>query len=221
MNTISTLRLREIFNDRDNWFRIVNQTDDAPAEIYLYDEIGWWGTSASDFVRQLAGLDASEITVFISSKGGDVFDGIAIYNALRTHKAKITTQVDSMAASIAAVIVQAGDHRIMLTGSQMMIHEATGFEKGSADDMRKQADVLDKQSDIIAGIYAERSVIGAKKFRNLMNVETWMNAEETVTQGLADEVVKPTASKADAILPDKEIDNELDWTEFVGSTFPN
>lgn len=212
-------RPREIFNSlpkRDDWFRIVNQADDAPAEIYLYDEIGWWGTTASDFVRELKDLDASEISVFISSRGGDVFDGVAIYNALRSHEATVTTQVDSMAASIASVIVQAGDHRIMLTGSQMMIHEAHGLALGNADEMRKYADVLDKQSDIIAGIYAERAGTDLKAFRNLMNAETWMDAQETVDEGLADEVIKP--AKAEDESDDPEIDDELDWTEFMEST---
>ncbi len=210
---------REIFNSfpkRDDWFRIINQSDDAPAEIYLYDEIGVWGTTAGDFIRDLKNLDASEISVFVSSRGGDIFEGIAIYNALRSHDARVTTQVDSMAGSIASVIVQAGDHRIMLTGSQMMIHEAHGVAIGGADDLRKHADVLDKQSDIIAGIYAERGTSKAKHFRALMDAETWMDADETVTEGLADVVLKPATVKDEP--DDPEIDNELDWSEFMEST---
>ena len=210
---------REIFNSlptRDDWFKIVNKADDAPAEIYLYDEIGYWGTTAAAFVQQLKDLDTDAINVFISSRGGDIFDGIAIYNALRSHGATITTQVDALAASIASVIVQAGDHRIMLTASQMMIHEAHGIAIGSAPDMRDYAAILDKQSDIIAGIYAERSGGSAEHFRDLMAAETWMDSTEAVEQGLADEGVKPE-SKAD-IDDDVGTKNGLDWSDFIAST---
>lgn len=173
---------------------------DGPAVIRLYGEISpWWGIAAEDVAAQLDEITADEIEVQIASLGGDVFEGIAIYNALRAHPARITTRVDSMAASIASVIAQAGDHRVMLTGSQMMIHEAWGFAIGTASDMRELADILDKQTDIIADIYAERADGEVAEFRTLMAAETWFDADETVDAGLADEVVKPARrEKADA-----------------------
>ena len=127
------------------------------ATIRLYTEIGFFGVTADEFAEGLEEITADEIEVQINSMGGDVFDGIAIFNALRSHPAKITTRVDGMAASIASVVVQAGDERVMLTGSQMMIHPAFGFAMGDATDMRKLADILDRQTDIIAGIYTERA----------------------------------------------------------------
>ena len=177
---------------RGDWFHIENKAGD-PAKLYLYDEIGWLGTTATDFAEQLAALDVDEIDVHINSVGGSVFDGIAIYNALRTHEAHVTTQVDSAALSIASVVAQAGDKRVMVSGSQMMIHEAWGMAIGNADDMRETGHLLDRQTENIAGIYGERVGGSGKKkhFLSLMRDETWLNAEEAVAEGLADEVLTP------------------------------
>jgi ATP-dependent protease ClpP protease subunit len=170
---------------------VVTNKDGPQATIRIYDEIGWFGITAEEFARELEEVTADEIEVQISSLGGDVFDGIAIYNALRAHPATITTRVDSMAASIASVIAQAGDHRIMLTGSQMMIHEAAGLAIGNAAIMRELADILDKQTGIIANIYAERADGDRDLFLDQMAAETWFDHDEAVEAGLADEVVKP------------------------------
>jgi ATP-dependent protease ClpP protease subunit len=168
---------------------IVSNAAGPKATLRLYDEIGIWGVTAEDVGRALEDITADELEVQINSIGGDVFDGIAIYNALRAHPAKVTTRVDSMAASIASVIAQAGDHRVMLTGSQMMIHEAWGLAIGNAGVMRDLADRLDKQSKIIAAIYEERS--GKDGFFDKMQAESWFDHDEAVEAGLADEVVKP------------------------------
>ena len=171
---------------------IVTNAAGPKATVRIYDEIGWFGITAEAFAGELGKITADEIEVQINSLGGDVFDGIAIYNALRAHPAKVTTRIDSMAASIASVIAQAGDRRVMLTGSQMMIHEAWGLAIGTAGDMRQLAEVLDKQSNIIAGIYSERSDGDQDDFMGKMVAETWFDADETVEAGLADEVVKPS-----------------------------
>lgn len=214
--TQSFLRPREILNKlphADDWYRINNRADDDLAEVFLYDEIGIWGTTAANFIRELKALKVKQIDLHISSRGGDIFDGIAIYNALRTHTAYVVSQVDSMAASIASVIAQAGDERVMITGSQMMIHEAWGIAMGNAEDMREYAEILEKQSDIIAGIYAERAGGTGKKahFLKLMGEETWMNADETVAEGLADKVVKPEAQNPPE--DDDSSENNEDSTE--------
>jgi ATP-dependent protease ClpP protease subunit len=180
------------------WYDISNQDGDV-AEIRIYDEIHWlWGISAEDFARELDGITAPEILVMINSPGGDVFDGIAIYNALRAHPAKVTTRVDGVAASIASVIAQAGDQRVMLTGSQMMIHEAWGITIGTSTDMRAYADLLDRQNENIAGIYARRASKEQSYFLELMKDDKWFNDQETVDEGLADEVVDlpPNAATA-------------------------
>jgi ATP-dependent protease ClpP protease subunit len=207
------------------WYEIHNQDADV-AEIRIYDEIHWfWGISADDFARDLDAITAPEILVMINSPGGDVFDGIAIYNALRAHPAKITTRVDGIAASIASVIAQAGDHRIMLTGAQMMIHEAWGLAIGSASEMRDYADLLDRQNDNIAAIYARRAAAKDKDaayFRERMTKDTWLNDEETLAEGLADEVVDlpPNAATAKATNPEtKTLQDEVrEAMDVVAST---
>lgn len=177
------------------WYEIRNATGDV-AEIRIYDEIGWFGITAEDFVAELDEVTAPEIMVAINCPGGDVFDGIAIYNALRAHPAKVTTRIDSLAASIASVIAQAGDHRVMLSSAQMMIHDAWGLAIGNAKEMREMADLLDRQSDVIAGIYAGRGTNDVAYYRDLMEKDSWFTDEEAVAEGFADEVVDPSESNA-------------------------
>jgi len=173
---------------RNDWYRITNALGDAPATIHVYDEIGFWGVTASDFVAELAALDVSAIDVHINSPGGEIFDGIAIMNALRAHRATVTTYVDSLAASIASVIAMAGDRIVMAPNSQMMIHDGSGFCIGDAADMREMADLLDRQSDNIAAVYADKAGGTVEEWRARMTAETWYTAAEAVEAGLADEI---------------------------------
>lgn len=178
----------------ERWYEIRNADADQ-AVIRIYDEISYWGVTADDFARDLARVTAARIEVQINSPGGDVFDGLAIYNALRAHPAEITTRVDGLAASAASVIVQAGDHRVMLGAAQMMIHEAWGVAVGPAREIREFADLLDRQNEVIAGIYAQRSDGDVDAFRELMTAETWLTDEGAVELGLADEVVHPARTE--------------------------
>lgn len=174
--------------ERRDWYRITNMTDGQPAVVDIYDEIGFWGVNAAQFQRELAQVAASEITVNLSSPGGEIFEGIAIYNALRTHPANITVQVSALAASIASVIAQAGDRIVMQSGAQMMIHEGSGLCMGNAADMMQMAELLNRQSDNIAQIYADRAGGTSEQWRERMRAETWYTAQEAVDAGLADEV---------------------------------
>jgi ATP-dependent protease ClpP protease subunit len=179
---------------REAGYTIQNATGDE-AVVRIFDEIWWLGVNALDLTAELDTITAPSIRVEINSPGGDVFDGIAIYNALRIHPAKITTRVDGLAASIASVIAQAGDHRIMVASSQMMIHNAWGMTIGNQTDHEDMAAVLGMQDEILADIYATKSNKDAAYFRGLMNAETWMTAERAVTEGLADEILDPAADK--------------------------
>src|SRR5690606_20686326 len=127
------------------------------AVVRVYDEIWDLGINAQDFVSDLDDITAPKMRVEINSPGGDVWSGIAIYNALRMHPASVTTRVDGIAASIASVIAQAGDTRIMLGGSQMMVHNAWGLTVGNRLDHAEMADVLEHQDGLIASIYATAS----------------------------------------------------------------
>jgi ATP-dependent Clp endopeptidase proteolytic subunit ClpP len=184
---------------REAGYTIHNAADESVVRIY--DEIWFLGVNALDLAADLDAITAPKIRVEINSPGGDVWDGIAIYNSLRNHPAHVTTRVDGIAASIASVIAQAGDTRVMVGGSQMMIHNAWGATIGDHADHEDMASILDHQDKVIAGIYAARSGKTPDEFRALMNAETWMTADEAVEHGLADEVFEPPA-KAKLTLAD-------------------
>jgi ATP-dependent Clp endopeptidase proteolytic subunit ClpP len=175
-----------------SWYSVQNAlaADDGPAEILIYDEISpVWGVSAADFVKDLAQIDAPDITVRINSPGGSVFDGIAILNALRGHPAQITTVVDSLAASIASVIAMGGDKVVMNKNSTMMVHNAWDIVAGNADELQKAADTLRSFSSNLASVYAEKAGGTVEDWQAVMDAETWYTADEAVAAGLADEVV--------------------------------
>lgn len=185
--------------DHREWFRLVENKAEQSAEVFIYDEIGYWGTSAAEFVQMLNALDVKAISVRINSPGGEVFDGVAIYNALKTHKATVTVSVDGLAASAASFIATAGDKVIMQRGAQMMIHDAAGMAFGNAETMRTLADLLDRLSDTIAGLYADRAGGSLTSWRDAMRVETWYNADEAVAAGLADEAAAVPAPENSAV----------------------
>lgn len=178
------------------WYSMTN-LDTVTAEVRIYDEISLWGITADDFVRDLRALDVDAIDLRLNSPGGLVFDGIAIHNALRDHRATVTATVDGVAASIASVIAMAGDTVVMNRGATMMIHDAAGLQMGNAADMREMADILDKLSDTIANFYAGRAGGDTATWRSHMLAETWYTATEAVAAGLADQVAGEPESGGD------------------------
>lgn len=191
-------RMRATLAKREGrWYDISNAAGDV-AVIRIYDEISWWGVSADMVAAEIAAITAGTIEVQINSPGGNVFDGLAIYNALRLHPARIVTRVDGLAASAASAIAQAGDHRIMVSSSQMMIHEAWGACVGNAADMLDMAALLEQQNTVLAELYAERSGGNVDEFRALMAAETWFTAQAAIDAGLADELLVPARQDAPA-----------------------
>ncbi|MFF7690575.1 head maturation protease, ClpP-related [Streptomyces syringium] len=170
------------------WYSIRTRAAADTAEIHLLDEVGEWGVTAQDFIRDLQGIDAGEIAVHINSPGGEVFQGLTIMNALRSHPAFVHVYVGGLAASIASVIAMAGDVVTMRPHSQLMIHDGSGICMGNAAEMRAAAASLDRQSDNIAAVYAEKAGGTVGQWRERMRAETWYTAEEAVAAGLADEV---------------------------------
>jgi ATP-dependent protease ClpP protease subunit len=167
---------------------VVAAAEDADeATVYLYDEISWfWGITADDFAREVAALDVGRINLRINSPGGDVFDGVAIYNLLRSHRAEVHVIVDGLAASIASVIAMAGDTITMGAGTQMMVHDPHGVAIGGAEDMRSFADLLDKTAGEIAGFYTRKAGGTVAEWQAVMDAETWYTGPEAVAAGLAD-----------------------------------
>jgi len=144
------------------------------------------GKDSQAFIDEVSALgDVSEIDLHINSEGGNVSDGIAIYNTLKQHKAKITVTVDGTAASIASVVAMAGDTIIMPLGSTMFIHDPYTWVIGNADEMRWTADHLDKYKSSIMDIYQARTKLSRNKISQLMTDETTLTAQEAVDLGFA------------------------------------
>lgn len=162
-------------------------------EILIYDVVGQdffgGGITARDIKAQLDSMgDVEDITVRINSPGGDVFDGLAIFNLLSEHPAKISVKVDGYAASIASIIAMAGDSIDVAQNAMFMIHNPWTFAAGDAGEMRKQADVLDKVKDSLIGTYQTRVGFDEGELSALMDSETWYSADEAVKFGFADTV---------------------------------
>ena len=194
-NAESTARFWGKSLDQPDWYKIEAKEDDN-AEILIYDVIGWPYNDAADLVRSLSGMQAEKITVRINSPGGDVFDGIAIYNALRDHPAQITTKIESLAASMASVIALAGDEVQAQKNAMYMIHDPWAIVGGNQYDLRETADILQKISVNMIDIYSERSDIGKRELKTLMKAETWFTAKEAHDRGLIDTVLEAGAAKA-------------------------
>lgn len=188
------------------WYRIRAEAEagaSGPARVDVYDEIGgsWFsdGVSAGDFVAELAAIPASrELHVHINSPGGDVFDGIAIYNAIAQRPGPVTTIVDGLAASAASFIAQAGKERVVSPGSMLMIHDASGICIGNSADMREVAELLDQVSGNLADIYAAHTGRPAAGWRESMQAETWYKASQAVEAGLADRLLERPAPEGAA-----------------------
>lgn len=196
-------------------FTIVNKgsaTQDA--EILLYDVIGrdWWsgeGWAANDFAEKLKEIDANaKLVIGINSPGGNVDDGLAIFNMLQ-RRGNVTTRNDGMAASIASVILQAGDTRQSAESAMVMIHKAWSVFAGNADDSRKFADILDKHDQLIAETYARRSGKPAAGWLDLMASESWFTGNEAKDAGLVDEIYQPAKKNlaAQSSLPSQPMPN--------------
>jgi ATP-dependent protease ClpP protease subunit len=184
-----TRPLARLRNGRTDWYRIENSADGgSTARVRIYDEIGWFGITAESFARELDDITASTIELHLNSPGGDVFDAVTIYNALRNHPARVVTTIDGLAASAVSYIAMAGDEVVTEKTGTMMIHDAISWEYGNAADMRTTADLLDKLSETIAGIYADRSGRKVADMRALMQAETWFNADEALAAGLVDRI---------------------------------
>lgn len=191
-------KLKERFLDRvenraESGLTVVR--NEGKAVIRIYDVIGWPFIEAQDVVNELDDIDADEIEVQINSPGGDAFDGIAIYNALRLHDATVTTRVDGLAASAASIIAQAGDHRVMLAGTELMIHEAWLLTIGPKGTHAKSVDILTRLDTQLAALYESRA--GQDGFAELMEDETWFTPQEAIEAGLADEEIVPETPPKD------------------------
>ncbi len=175
-------------------------TKDAPAEILIYDEIGFWGVTATNFAAALKDAGTGPVNVRINSPGGDVFDGLAIYNMMLAH-GNVSTFVDGLAASAASYIAMAGKTVSMAEASQLMIHNAWGLTIGNQAEHIKQASILSKIDGQLADIYASKTGKSAEDVAAMMAAETWLTAAEAKADGFCDAVItSPKATLDDAKL---------------------
>lgn len=170
-------------------------------EIYIYEDIGegWFGgitaKAFSDSIKDLG--DVSALDIYINSPGGSVFDGIAIYNQIKRFSGEKIVHVDGIAASIASVIAMAGDEVRIAANGMIMIHDPWGMSVGTAGEMRKYADSLDKVRETLLSTYVAKTGRAEKEISDWMAAETWMNAEESVKFGFATKTTEEKAIKAE------------------------
>ena len=182
---------------KKKYFQIKKKTD-KKGEILIYGDIvsEEWFTNditAPGFKQQLDELgNVSEIDVHINSSGGNVFEGHAIYNMLKMHKAKINIYIDALAASIASVIAMSGDTIFMHKNSFLMIHNSWIMTVGNAKELRDTADLLDKTDEASNQAYLDRALnISEEELKELLDAETWLTASEALEKGFIDEILEP------------------------------
>ncbi|MGG6448600.1 head maturation protease, ClpP-related [Pseudobacillus badius] len=167
--------------------------NEAANEIYVYGEIGdsWWSesVSANAIKRKLSAITSGDIHLYINSFGGDVFDGIAIYNQLKRHSSKVVVHVDGIAASAASLIAMAGDEIIMPANAMLMVHRASTFAWGNRDVFEQTLNALDKVDESVTNTYMNRFVGERSEMEDLLKNETWLTADEAKAFGLCDEIV--------------------------------
>jgi ATP-dependent protease ClpP protease subunit len=215
----TTRTIANLKQGRNDWYRIAkNQagTDGPRTSVMVYDEIGFWGITAQDFINDLKQV-SGPIDLHLNSPGGEVWDGIAIHSYL-SGRGDVTTYVDSLAASIASVIAMAGTEIVMGRNASMMIHDGFGLVIGNAADMREQADLLERVSDNIASIYADRTGKPKDGWRAAMLAETWYIGQEAVDAGLADRLAANGAAPehADTVVPGADPGEDSEWQPMPG-----
>lgn len=187
------------------WYNLRNDAGKTPV-LSIFDDIGAYGVSAKDFINSMRTVTSDSLAVEINSPGGDVFAGVAIYNALRASGKTVNVKVMGLAASAASLIAMAGDTIEMPENTFMMVHNPLTFAMGNADEMRSTADVLDKIGFSLVATYAKRTGKTDEEVKALLDAETWMTAQEAVDAGFATTMTTAlavTASYSEDRLPEQ------------------
>lgn len=183
-------------------FEVVAAADSSDVEIFLYDQIVsseleaefWGGVAPESFVKAVYAVDkAATINLRINSPGGSVFAARAMEQALRAHKGRVVVHIDGLAASAATFIAMAGDEVVMAKGAMFMIHQAWTGMYGNADDLRKEAELLDKIDGTLAETYADKTGKELAEITAWMAAETWFTAAEAVEVGFATSIAEVEA----------------------------
>lgn len=180
-------------------FTFKAQAADKPAVLAIDDEIGFWGTQAKDFRASLESVTSDNLEVEINSPGGDVFAGIGMYNMLRsfaTNGKTVTTRVTGVAASIASIVMLAGDKREMPKNAFAMIHGPSTFAFGTAEELRDAADVTDKIRSSLQRVYVDRMGVSEDDAAAMMAKDTWLTADECLANGFATDLIESVQATA-------------------------
>lgn len=175
----------------DRWNPAIKASDENDNTIGIYDPIGYdyWddsGVTAKRISAALRSLDGADVVVNINSPGGDVFEGLAIYNLLREYKGHVTVRVLGVAASAASFIAMAADEIQIARAGFFMIHNAWTGVWGNRNDLRETADFLEQIDDTIADIYHVRSGLSMDELKADMDKERWINGRDAIDSGFAD-----------------------------------
>ena len=185
---------------KERFYQLTNVSEDS-ATLYIYGDI----TSIKlfendvcvyDLAKEIGDLGGKALTVRINSYGGEVAEGLAIYNLLKSYAGEVTTICDGFACSAASVVFMAGAKRIMPCSSLLMIHNAWTWASGDADDLRKAAEDLEKITQPSVEIYTSVSNLDADEIKAMMDAETWIDADEALDYGFATEIIEEAAMQS-------------------------
>lgn len=176
------------------------KVDEQATDLYIYGDITSYKCDESDvrafdFAKELSEI-GTDLTVHINSYGGEVAEGLAIYNLLKSFGHKVTTVCDGFACSSASVIFMAGTERVMNKGSLLMIHNAWTCAQGNAEELRKQADDLEKITHPSIDIYCLATGLSQDEIKSMMDAETWMTADEALELGFATSIIEEEAKQS-------------------------
>ena len=185
---------------KERFYQLTNVSEDS-ATLYIYGDITsikWFENDVCvyDLAKEIGELNGKALTVRINSYGGEVAEGLAIYNLLKSYAGEVTTICDGFACSAASVVFMAGVKRIMPRSSLLMIHNAWTRARGDANDLRKAADDLEKITQPSVEIYTSVSNLDADEIKAMMDAETWIDADEALDFGFATEISEEAAMQS-------------------------
>ena len=171
------------------------------SELYIFGDIvddAWFENEVegAGLCKEIQNIKSKQINVYINSYGGSVSSGLAIYNQLKQHSAKVTTICQGFGCSIASVIFMAGDERLVSNASLLMIHMPWTVCSGNAKELRKQAEDLDKIAQASITAYMEKINISEEELVELLDNETWLTAQECIDMGFATGIVDEQEEEA-------------------------
>ena len=205
---------------KERFYQLTNVSEDS-ATLYIYGDITsikWFENDVCvyDLAKEIGDLNGKALTVRINSYGGEVAEGLAIYNLLKSYPGEVTTICDGFACSAASVVFMAGAKRIMPRSSLLMIHNAWTWASGDADDLRKAADDLEKITQPSVEIYTSVSNLDADEIKSMMDAETWIDADEALDFGFATEISEEAAMQsledgilAKTVLKNKQLEKKI------------